>query len=47
LCKICHSSSIKRLGQARALMTQVAKQLKRIGMDFEIRYLSALRHAAR
>jgi hypothetical protein len=36
LCRLCHPSAIKRLGQARALMTAVASQLQRIGMSFEI-----------
>lgn len=34
LCRICHASSVKRIGKARALMTEVAIQLERIGMDF-------------
>jgi hypothetical protein len=34
LCRICHASSIKRIGRARALMTGVGTELQRIGMDF-------------
>lgn len=36
LCRICHASSIKRIGQARVLMAQVATQLERIGMHFDL-----------
>lgn len=35
LCGICHKSAIKKLGQAKALMNQVALQMRRIGMNFE------------
>ena len=36
LCSICHESAVKKIGQARALMTRVATQLRRIGMDFDV-----------
>jgi hypothetical protein len=34
LCRICHATSVKKIGRARALMREVATQLERIGMDF-------------
>jgi hypothetical protein len=35
LCGICHRSAVKKLGQAKALMNQVAAQMRRIGMGFD------------
>lgn len=35
LCSVCHPSAIKKLADARVLMSEVSVQMKRIGMDFD------------